>query len=154
MPIERSEWIWYSGEWVRWEEATVHVTAHALHYGTSAFEGIRAYATGEGPAIFRLDRHIRRLLDSCKMLRFEMGEYDLELFSQLCVDLVSRNRHESCYIRPLVFRGVEVPEQNFIGQSQRPPEPASDGLERALHLPVGTRHHLRAGFYGDHLSCS
>ncbi len=107
MPIERSEWIWYSGEWVRWEEATVHVTAHALHYGTSAFEGIRAYATGEGPAIFRLDRHIRRLLDSCKMLRFEMGEYDLDRFSQLCVDLVSRNRHESCYIRPLVFRGVE-----------------------------------------------
>ena len=72
MPIDRSEWIWFSGEWVRWEDAMVHVTAHALHYGTSAFEGIRAYEGEGGPAIFRLDRHIRRLLDSCKMLRFDM----------------------------------------------------------------------------------
>ena len=107
MPIERSEWIWHSGKWVRWEEAMVHVTAHALHYGTSAFEGIRAYESDGGPAIFRLDRHIRRLLDSCKMLRFEMGEYDHARLSQLCIDLVARNRHDSCYIRPLVFRGVE-----------------------------------------------
>jgi len=106
MPIERSEWIWHSGKWVLWEEAVVHVTAHALHYGTSAFEGIRAYDV-DGPAIFRLDRHVRRLLDSCKMLRFDMGEYDQDRLSQLITDLVARNGHESCYIRPLVFRGVE-----------------------------------------------
>ena len=107
MPIERSDWIYYSGEWVRWEDATVHVTAHALHYGTSAFEGIRAYDCKGTPSIFRLDRHVRRLLDSCKMLRFDMGEYDHDRLSQLCVDLVARNRHDECYLRPIVFRGAE-----------------------------------------------
>ncbi len=107
MPIERSEWIYYSGDWMRWEDATVHVTAHALHYGTSAFEGIRAYDCQGTPSIFRLDSHVRRLLDSCKMLRFDMCDYDHARLSQLCVDLVARNRHDECYIRPLVFRGVE-----------------------------------------------
>ena len=60
MPIEKSEWMWHGDQWIRWEDATVHVTAHALHYGTSAFEGIRAYATPQGPAIFRLPEHVRR----------------------------------------------------------------------------------------------
>ena len=81
MPIERSEWIYYSGDWVRWDDAKVHVTAHALHYGTSAFEGIRAYDCQGTPSIFRLDSHVRRLLDSCKMLRFDMGDYDHDRLS-------------------------------------------------------------------------
>ena len=107
MPIEKSEWIWMSGRWVKWADATVHVTAHALHYGSSAFEGIRAYASEDGPAIFRLDRHLERLLDSCKLLRFDMGSWDLATLTQVTLELVARNRHRSCYIRPIAFRGVE-----------------------------------------------
>ncbi len=107
MPIETSEWIWYNSRWVKWEEATVHVTAHALHYGSSVFEGVRAYEGDEGPRIFRLDRHLERFLDSSKLLRFDMGEHTMERLTQLCIDLVARNRHKSCYIRPIAFRGEE-----------------------------------------------
>lgn len=64
-----AEFIWHNGQLVRWEDATVHVTAHALHYGTSAFEGVRAYATDQGPAVFRLQPHTRRLFNSSKIAR-------------------------------------------------------------------------------------
>lgn len=104
---QKSEWMWRNGEWVRWEDATVHVTAHALHYGSSVFEGIRAYATPDGPAVFCLDAHVRRLFDSCKIARIPLPYAPAEITSAI-VQTVDRNRHESCYIRPLVFRGSEV----------------------------------------------
>ena len=104
MAIERSDWIWYSGKWVRWEEATVHVTAHALHYGSCAFEGIRAYDVDGTPAIFRLREHLQRLLASAKILRMDLGDYSLEALEQVSVELVSRNRHAACYLRPIAFR--------------------------------------------------
>ncbi len=104
MAIERSEWIWYSGEWRKWEDATLHVTAHALHYGSSAFQGIRAYDVGDGPAIFRLREHLQRLLASAKILRMDTAAYPLELLERASIELVSRNRHEACYIRPIAFR--------------------------------------------------
>lgn len=107
MPIEKSEWIWYSGEWVRWDDAKVHVSAHALHYGSSVFEGIRAYKGADGPAIFRLDRHLERFYDSCKILRFDMTDFAVETMSRVCREVVTRNGHEECYMRPLAFRGVE-----------------------------------------------
>jgi branched-chain amino acid aminotransferase len=108
MPIDKSEWIWMSGRWVKWADATLHVTAHALHYGSSAFEGIRAYEGEDGPGIFRLDRHLERLLDSCKLLRFDMDAYDFDTLSRVTIELVARNRHKSCYIRPIAFRGSET----------------------------------------------
>ncbi len=104
MAIEPSEWIWYSGEWRKWEDATLHVTAHALHYGSSAFEGIRAYDVGDGPAIFRLREHLQRLFASAKILRMDLATYPLELLERISIELVSRNRHEACYIRPIAFR--------------------------------------------------
>jgi len=104
---QKSEWMWRNGEWVRWEDATVHVTAHALHYGSSVFEGIRAYATPDGPAIFCLDAHVRRLFDSCKIARIPMPHTHEDL-TRAIVETVDRNRHESCYIRPLAYRGSEV----------------------------------------------
>jgi branched-chain amino acid aminotransferase len=107
MPIDKSEWIWMSGRWVKWDEATVHVSTHALHYGSSAFEGIRAYEGEDGPAIFRLDRHLERLMDSCKLLRFDMERFDLATLTGATIDVVARNRLKSCYIRPLAFRGAE-----------------------------------------------
>lgn len=71
MPIRESQYIWFNGEMVPWEKATVHVMTHALHYGSSVFEGIRSYATPRGAAIFRLREHIRRLFDSCRIYRME-----------------------------------------------------------------------------------
>ncbi len=100
-----SEWIWKNGEFVKWEDATVHVTAHALHYGSSVFEGVRAYATPQGPAVFRLDAHTRRLMNSCKIARIEVP-FTPEEINNALVETIQRNGHESCYIRPLIFRGA------------------------------------------------
>lgn len=100
-----AEWVWYNGEFVKYEDATVHVTAHALHYGSSVFEGIRAYATPDGPAVFRLAAHTDRLLNSSKIARIDLP-YTAEQINDAIVDLVRRNDHDSCYIRPLVFRGA------------------------------------------------
>lgn len=100
-----AEWIWRNGKFVRWEDATVHVTTHALHYGSSVFEGIRAYATPEGPAVFRLQPHTRRLLNSAKIARIDIPYTEDEL-NDAVIETVRRNGHEACYIRPLVIRGA------------------------------------------------
>ncbi len=107
MPLQKSDWIWMNGEWVPWDEATVHVSVHGLHYGSSVFEGIRAYATPDGPAVFGLEPHVRRLFNSCKIARIELP-FAPEQVSAAIVETVARNGHESCYIRPLVFRGSEA----------------------------------------------
>jgi branched-chain amino acid aminotransferase len=82
----------------------VHVTAHALHYGSSVFEGIRAYETQNGPAIFRLRPHVERLLTSARMFRMGDLGYSADQLEEVCVELVARNGHRSCYLRPLAFR--------------------------------------------------
>lgn len=96
-------WIWHNNQFVPWADATVHVMAHGLHYGSSVFEGIRCYETVRGPAIFRLDDHLRRLLDSCKMYRLHLP-YDYSTLRQACCDVISRNELKSAYLRPLVYR--------------------------------------------------
>ena len=96
--------VWHNGELVPWEDATVHVSAHALHYGSSVFEGIRAYATPDGPAVFCLDQHVQRLLDSAKIFRIDMP-YTFDQIAQAIKDTIRANGHKACYIRPLVFRG-------------------------------------------------
>ncbi len=105
MSIEASEWIWHQGRWCRWQDASVHVTTHALHYGSSVYEGIRCYDTAGGPAIFRLHDHLQRLCDSCKLLRMDLPADTVDRLAEVCHELVRRNRHDSCYIRPLVYRG-------------------------------------------------
>lgn len=101
-----AEWIWKNGEFVAWENATVHVTTHALHYGSSVFEGIRAYATENGPAVFRLQPHTRRLFNSCKIARMDVP-FDEATINEAILETIRRNKHESCYVRPLIFRGAE-----------------------------------------------
>jgi branched-chain amino acid aminotransferase len=98
------EWIWRNGEFVRWADATVHVTAHALHYGSSVFEGVRAYATPRGPAVFRLREHSERLMDGARVMRIA-HDFSADAISDAILETVRRNGHESCYIRPVVFRG-------------------------------------------------
>jgi len=93
------------GEFVRYEDATVHVTAHALHYGSSVFEGERAYNTPQGAAVFRLKEHTRRMFHSAKIMRIEMP-YTEDEINAATVETVRRNGYDSCYIRPVAFRGA------------------------------------------------
>lgn len=93
------------GELIPWDQATVHVTTHSLHYGNGVFEGIRAYATPAGPAVLQLGRHVRRMFRSCAVLNMEVP-FTQEQLELAIVETVAANGHESCYIRPLVFRGA------------------------------------------------
>lgn len=105
MPM-RADWMWMDGEFVPWDEAKVHVFAHALHYGTSVFEGLRAYATKQGPAVFRLHEHMVRFHHSARVMRIELP-YTVEELEQAVIDTVAKNNLQACYIRPLAFRGYE-----------------------------------------------
>jgi branched-chain amino acid aminotransferase len=104
MPMNATKYIWFNGELVPWENATVHVMTHALHYGSSVFEGIRCYNTPKGPAIFRLAPHTRRLFDSSKIYRMELP-YTQEQINEACKTVVRENGLTSAYLRPLVWRG-------------------------------------------------
>jgi len=97
--------IWVNGEFVADENATVHVLSHALHYGTSVFEGVRCYKTDKGSGIMRLREHTRRLLDSARIYRMDCG-YSLEELEQAQIDTILNSGLEACYIRPLIFRGT------------------------------------------------
>ncbi|MCS7169092.1 MAG: branched-chain amino acid transaminase [Candidatus Kapabacteria bacterium] len=104
MPLKPVRYIWMNGRFVRWEQARIHVLSHVVHYGSSWFEGIRAYATRRGTAIFRLHDHLRRLERSVRMYHAEMP-YNEEELVQVCKEVVVRNGLQECYIRPIVYRG-------------------------------------------------
>ncbi|MBI3173265.1 MAG: branched-chain amino acid transaminase [Chloroflexi bacterium] len=104
MAIPKAEWIWHNGQFVKWDEANVHITTHALHYGSSVFEGLRAYESKNGTAILGLEPHVRRLFDSCRILRMDLP-YSPEEVSAAIVETVRRNGLKSCYIRPLAYKG-------------------------------------------------
>ena len=102
--LVEAEFIWRDGEFIRWEDATVHLLSTAVQFGTSMFEGIRAYDTPKGPCVFRLDAHILRLVHSCKIYRMEPSYSEQELIDA-CRATVERNGLKDCYIRPMVLRG-------------------------------------------------
>ncbi len=105
MPIKTSEWIWHNGEWLPWADAKVHVMTHALHYGSSVFEGVRVYATHRGGAVFRLQAHTRRLLESAKIHRIDVP-WSASQINSVCKEVVVRNDlARGAYIRPIIFRG-------------------------------------------------
>jgi branched-chain amino acid aminotransferase len=101
----KSEKIWLDGELTPWDNATVHVTTHALHYGSSVFEGIRAYAINDSPSVFCLEAHVDRLFNSAKIYRMEIP-YTKQEITNAILATVKVNQHKACYIRPLVFRGA------------------------------------------------
>lgn len=103
--LEATKKIWHNGNLVDWADAHVHVLAHALHYGTSVFEGIRCYETPEGPAIFRAREHVRRLFDSAKLYRMDDFGFSPEQLVDALREVVRVNEMKACYLRPLVFRG-------------------------------------------------
>ena len=102
--LVQSEFIWRDGEFIRWEDATVHLLSTAVQFGTSMFEGIRCYDTPKGPCVFRLDAHILRLVHSCRIYRMEPSYSEQELIDA-CRATVEHNGLKDCYIRPMVLRG-------------------------------------------------
>ena len=98
--------IWYDGKMVPWRNATTHVLTHSLHYGLAVFEGLRAYKTPDGPAIFRLEEHIDRLYDSAHIYMMKIP-YARETLLEACLQVVRENRLDSCYVRPIAFYGSE-----------------------------------------------
>ncbi len=102
--IKPTEKIWHNGKFIHWNDAQIHVLSHVTSYGSSVFEGVRCYATQNGPAIFRAHDHIRRLHDSAKIYRMEIP-YSIDQLTSAMTELVRVNKMDSCYIRPLVIRG-------------------------------------------------
>ncbi len=104
MPFETTEKIWMDGQLVDWDDARIHVLTHTLHYGSGVFEGIRAYPTADGPAVFRLTDHMRRLHESADLFMIEMP-YSVEELVEATKETIRVNGVESCYIRPIVYLG-------------------------------------------------
>lgn len=103
-PFAGIRWIWMNGELIEFEKATVHVLSHSLHYGSGAFEGIRCYDTVDGPAVFRLRDHIRRLEKSCKIYRMPL-RFSGEELAEAVLETIRANELGACYVRPIVWRG-------------------------------------------------
>jgi branched-chain amino acid aminotransferase len=147
MSFKGSKLIWMNGRMIPWEQATVHVLSHALHYGSSVFEGIRVYKTPDGPRVFRLADHMQRLLDSAKIYRMPIP-YSLEELAEVCKEVVlANNLMNGAYIRPLVMRGY-----GDVGLAPKPDHPVdvaiaawewgaylgADGLEKGVDVCVSS----------------
>ena len=96
--------VWMNGRIVEWKNATIHVASHVIHYGSGIFEGIRAYQSNSGPNVFRLPEHMRRLADSCRVYRMDLP-YSIQQISDAVLETIRVNGYQSCYIRPLIYRG-------------------------------------------------
>ena len=147
MPITTAKLIWYNGKLVPWEKAQVHVLAHALHYGSTVFEGERAYATADGPVIFRLRDHTRRLFDSAKIYRIDIP-YTPEQINAACKEIIVANGlTKGAYLRPFAFRSY-----GEIGVAPKNPPPidtvvaafewgaylGAEGLENGIDVCVSS----------------
>ena len=136
MPIPATPFIWFNGKLVPWEKATVHVLSHALHYGSSVFEGVRAYQTPNGVAIFRLSDHTQRLFDSAKIYRIPMA-YSPEQISSACHEVIAANGlTRGGYMRPVVFRGYG--ELGVAPRNDPPTEVAIAAWEWGRYLSQDT----------------
>src|SRR5205085_6208973 len=145
MPITPTKYIWFNGELVPWERATVHVMTHALHYGSSVFEGIRCYKTPTGPAIFRLTPHVRRLFESARIYRMPLT-YTIEELVEVCKLVVRENELTNAYRRPLVWRGygelgvmpLKNPVEVMIAAIEWATYLGADALERGVDVGVSS----------------
>jgi branched-chain amino acid aminotransferase len=103
-PFVETSVVWKNGQLIPWKDATIHLASHVVHYGSCLFEGLRAYETRKGTAIFRLPDHTRRLYNSCKIYRMEVP-YTQDEFNRAVVACVRANGLKSCYVRPIIYRG-------------------------------------------------
>lgn len=104
--------VWKNGEVIKWDDARIHVMSHVVHYGSSVFEGIRCYNTSKGSAVFRLTEHIQRLLNSAKIYRMDTT-YSRDEICKATVDLIAESGLEECYLRPVIFRGLDEGKPTF-----------------------------------------
>ncbi len=147
MPIKASQLIWSNGKLIPWEKATVHVMSHALHYGSSVFEGLRAYETPTGTCIFRLHDHARRLFDSARVYRMQIP-FPLEQIEAACKEVVAANGlSKGAYIRPIVLRGYgelgvaprnDVPIEVAIAAIEWGAYLGAEGLENGVDVCVSS----------------
>jgi branched-chain amino acid aminotransferase len=106
-PFKEDGLVWMNGKLVPWKEANIHIASHVIHYGSSIFEGFRAYETPKGGAIFRLEAHTRRLYNSCKIYRMDVP-YTPDEFNQAVIQTIKANKLRACYVRPIVYRGYSA----------------------------------------------
>jgi len=148
---DRDGFIWYDGELVPWREATTHVLSHSLHYGLSVFEGVRAYKTIKGTAIFRLPEHTQRLINSGKIYLMNLP-YSKERLMEAQLEVVRSNKLESCYLRPIAFYGSEKMGISTRGATVHVAIAAwpwgaylgEEGLEKGIRVKTSSyaRHHV------------
>jgi len=148
---DRDGLIWLDGEWVEWREAKVHVLTHTLHYGMGVFEGVRAYKTDQGTAIFRLQDHTRRLLDSGHILGMKIP-YDADTLYQVQLQAVRDNKLENAYIRPMCFYGSEgmglradnLQVHCMVAAWDWGSYLGAEGMEKGIRIKTSsfTRHHV------------
>ncbi len=112
--MPEAEFIWFNGKLVPWQDARIHVLSHVVHYGSSFFEGLRCYETKQGPAVFRLDEHVDRLYDSCKIYRVEIP-YSKDEVREAIFETIRSNKLGSCYVRPVVYRGYGLLSVDPLG---------------------------------------
>ena len=106
-PFNENGIVWMNGRLIPWKEATIHVASHVVHYGSSLFEGFRAYDTSKGTALYRLKDHMKRLYNSCKIYRMDIP-YTQDEFNRAVLETVRANGYKSCYVRPIVYRGYKT----------------------------------------------
>ena len=145
MPITEVEKIWKDGELVDWADANVHVLSHAVHYGSGVFEGIRAYETARGPAVWHLDEHLKRLFRSAKLYHMEIP-YSIEAITDATKDVIRANGLDACYVRPLVLRGygemgvnpLNAPVNVFIAVWPWGAYLGEDALEQGVRIKISS----------------
>jgi branched-chain amino acid aminotransferase len=147
MPIAEAKLIWYNGKMVAWKDATVHVLAHALHYGSTVFEGVRCYPTAKGPMIFRLTEHTKRLFDSAKIYRIDIP-YTVDQINAACKQVITANGlTNGAYMRPFAFRGygeigvapkISPPIDTVIAALAWGAYLSADGLENGIDVCVSS----------------
>ena len=147
MPITQAKFIWQNGKLIPWEKATVHVLAHALHYGSTVFEGVRAYATPKGTMIFRLRDHTRRLYDSARIHRIDIP-YSPADINAACKEVISANDlNRGAYLRPFAFRGygeigvapkISPPIDTVVAGFEWGAYLGADGLENGIDVCVSS----------------
>jgi len=147
MPINAAKHIWYNGKLVPWESATVHVLAHALHYGSTVFEGVRSYGTAQGPIIFRLSDHTRRLFDSAKIYRIDIPYSPAEINAACKQVIVSNELNKGAYMRPFAFRSygeigvapkVSPPIDTVVAAFEWGAYLGAEGLENGIDVCVSS----------------
>jgi branched-chain amino acid aminotransferase len=145
MPIEKTDKIWMDGKLVNWDDATIHVLSHTLHYGSGVFEGIRAYPTSRGPAVFRLTDHMRRLHDSARLLHMDLP-YSVEELVEATKLTIRANGLDSCYIRPIAYLGygemglnpLPCPVNISIAVGPWGSYLGDEGLKRGVRMKIST----------------